>query len=186
MGSIVVKGKDLEDIKKTIGLGGGLFDEVPPELKQKVLDLCNSLLQAWSSAKLAQASRGQPFAGPTPGAVDGTPLGDFVSPLGEGLAGLGPLLAIYPPQLIGAEIFNILHREDSEASQEISYRIGIHLISIGMKDGKRGHLLLSQSLHDCGVNSSMLRLLAKSLAKLEAEEAAEAGKANEGDGEGGE
>ena len=184
MGSIVVRGKSLKDIKETIGLGGGIFDEVPPELKEKLLDLCNSVIHAWSQAKLAQASRGQPFSRPTPGAVDGTHLGDFVSPLGEGLAGLGSLLAIYPPQLIAAEIFNILQREDSEASQEISYRIGIHLISIGMKDGKPGHLLLSQSLHDCGISSSMLRLLAKSLVKLEAEEAAEAGKANEGEGEG--
>lgn len=153
MGSIVVKGKSLKDIKETIGLGGGIFDEIPPELKQMVLDLCNS---DW---------------------------GDPSSPLDEALTGLGPLLAIYPPQLIAAEIFNILHREDKEASQEISYRIGIHLISIGMKDGE-GHLLLSQSLHDCGISSSMLRLLAKGLAKVEAEEAAGAGKADEGDGEG--
>ena len=184
MGSIVVKGKSLKDIKETIGLGGGIFDEIPPELKQMVLDLCNSVIQAWSNVKLAQASRGQPFSGPTPGAVDGTHWGDPSSPLGEALTGLGPLLGFYPPQLIAAEIFNILHREDKEASQEISYRIGIHLISIGMKDGKRGHLLLSQTLHDCGISSSALRLLAKGLAKVEAEEAAGAGKADEGDGEG--
>jgi hypothetical protein len=182
MGSIVVKGKSLKDIKETIGLGGGIFDEIPPELKQKVLNLCNTVIQAWLNAKLAQASRDQPFSRPTPGAVDGTHLGGFVSPLGEALAGLGPLLAIYPPQLIAAEIFNVLHREDSEASQEASYRIGIHLISIGMKDGERGHLLLSQSLHDCGISSSMLRLLAKGLAKVEAEEAAGAGEADESDG----
>ena len=183
MGSIVVKGKDLEDIKKTIGLGGGLFDEVPPELKQKVLDLCNSLLQAWSSAKLAQASRGQPFPGPTPGAVDGTHWGDPSPPLDGALTGLGSLLTIYSPQVVAAEIFSIIDREDEEASQEISYQIGVHLIFFGVKNG-RNHELLPQSLHDCGVNSSMLRRLAERLAKVEAREAGEAGKASGGEGKG--